>query len=279
MSLSIRGLMLLAPALLLAACDMHEEGPSQTREGVFRYAVRLAPGSTVHVRTARGNITVEPSADDTVRVIGDVAWRGDRDPLRGVKISGVEIPSGALICAEWGERRSECTADNYHADLSGPPGRTHVSFRIQVPTGVKLDLLGIDGDILSASSAPVIARSANGDVTVVTAVGPVQAQTLNGDVDVRMTTLAGADSVVVKTLNGEAWAFLPELVSASVDVQVTNGSLATDFAGLTAAAQSSKHLQARLGTGATPVLVKSFNGRAGIRRLDASGRAYDLNTP
>jgi DUF4097 and DUF4098 domain-containing protein YvlB len=145
-----------------------------------------------------------------------------------------------------------------------------------VPAGVKLDLLGIDGEILSASSAPVRARSVNGDVTIVTSVGPVQAETLNGDVDARMTTLAGSDSVIVKTLNGEAWAFLPEEVSARVDVQVSNGDIATDFGALFAAAQSTKRLQAVLGTGTTPVQVKSFNGRAGLRKLDASGRAYDL---
>jgi hypothetical protein len=276
--MSFRPLMI-APLLALAACDMQEEGPSNTREGVFQHVSHLAPGATLHVRTARGTIFVEPSKDDSVRVIGDIAWRGNQDPMRNVSISGLQLNNAVLICAEWGGRRSECTAENYHADLSGRAGRTRVSFRIQVPTGVKLDLLGIDGDITSASSASVLARTMNGDITVVTAVGPVQAETVNGDVDARMTTLAGTDSVIAKTLNGEAWVFLPEQVSASVNVQVSNGSLLTDFVPLQQAAQSTKHLQAVLGTGATPVHVKSFNGLAGLRRLDASGRAYELATP
>jgi hypothetical protein len=269
----------LVPVLALAACDMQESGPTHTREAAFQYVARLTPGSTLHVRTARGNIQVEPSPDDSVRVIGDLSWRGDGDPMDGISLSGTEVPSGALICAEWGRRRAACTTENYHADLSGRAGRTKVSFRVLVPTGVRLDLLGIDGDIISASSAPVQARSVNGNVTVVTSVGPVQAETLNGDVDARMTTLAGSDTVIVKTLNGEAWAFLPEQVSASVDLQVSNGNLATDFAALATAARSTRRLQAVLGTGTTPVHVKSLNGRVGLRRLDASGRAYELGAP
>lgn len=279
--MSFRPLMLV-PALVmssLAACDISDEAPTHTRENAFSYVAPLAAGSTLHLRTARGNITVEPSKDDTLRVWGDYAWRGSNEPANGVTVTGTTLPGGVLVCAEWGGRRSECTKDNYNADLSGRAGKTRVNFRVQVPAGVKLDLLGIDGDILSASSAPVLARGVNGDVTVVTSVGPVRAETLNGDVDARMTTLAGSDSVIVKTLNGEAWAFLPELVSASVDVQVSNGSLATDFGALIQASQSTKHLRAVLGTGATPVHVKSFNGRAGLRKLDASGRAYELSTP
>lgn len=270
---------LLVPAVVLSACDVRDEGPSQTREGAFQYAAHSAPGTTLYLRTARGNIHVEPSPDDTLRVVGDLAWRGTGDPTQNVSVSGGAVPGGVLVCAEWGGRRSACTVDNYHADMSGRAGRTRVNFRVQVPAGVKLDLLGIDSEIISASSAPVRARSVNGDVTIVTSVGPVRAETLNGDVDARMTTLANADSVVVKTLNGEAWAFLPEQVSARVDVQVSNGDLATDFGALFTAAQATKHLQAVLGTGATPVVVKSFNGRAGLRKLDASGRAYELTAP
>jgi len=279
--MSFRPLVMVSALLcpLLVACDISDEAPTNSREGVFSYAAPLAAGSTLHLRTARGNISVEPSKDDTLRVWGDYAWRGSGEPASSVTVTSTALPGAVLVCAQWGGRRSECTADNYEADLSGRAGKTRVNFRVQVPAGVKLDLLGIDSEIVSASSAPVMARSVNGDVTVVTSVGPVRAETLNGDVDARMTTLANADSVIVKTLNGEAWAFLPELVSATVDVQVANGDLASDFSSLAAAAQATKHLQARLGTGATPVYVKSFNGRAGVRRLDASGRAFEMTTP
>lgn len=262
------------PSVVLIGCDAGEVGPTQSREGVFRYQTRMAAGTTLHVRTARGNIVVEPAADDTLRVRGDVTWRGFGEPLEGIELTGAEVADDVLICAIWG--RTACSTENYDVNLSGRSRRTRVSFHIQVPAGVRLELVGLDGDITTASTAPVEVRNVNGDITVVTARGPVRAVTVNGDVDARMSSLAGTDSVVVKTLNGEAWAFLPEAADATVDAEIMNGEVVTDFPVLLQAAGGKRSLRGVLGAGTTPVVVRSMNGRSGVRRLDAQGRAYDL---
>jgi hypothetical protein len=225
----------------------------------------------------RGDITVEPSPDDTLRVLGSLEWRGDGDPTRGLEISGRVEASDILVCAVWG--RGSCTPQRYDSEMKFSDrargvSRASVNFRVQVPTGVRLNLVGVDGSITSASSAPVYARSVNGDVTVVTSRGPVQAETLNGDVDARMTTLINSDSVIVKTLNGNAWVFLPEQVGATVDLGVTSGNLDSDFPALAGMLGDRRGLQATLGDGRTPVRVRTLNGTAGLRRLDAAGRSY-----
>ena len=271
-----RPLALAVPILILVACDQPDSGSLHTRGGAFHYEAPLAAGATLHVRTARGNIVVEPATDDTLRVRGDVIWRGGGDATDGIQMTATEVSDGLLICAIWG--RTACSTDDYDADLGGRARRTRVSFHVRVPVGVKLELVGIDGDITTASAAPVSARTANGDIAVVTSRGPVRAETVNGDVDARMTTLEGTDSVIVRTLNGEAWAFVPEGAGLSVDIGITNGSLVTDFPTL-GGVGSSKSIQAVIGTGTTPVRVRSLNGTAGLRRLDAQGRAYDVATP
>lgn len=262
---------------LLAACDAREQGPRQVREGAFTYQSPMVSGAVLHVRTARGDITVEPAADDTLRVRGDVSWVGTGDPMDGISLSGSEVADGVLICATWGS--TTCTADEYNAKLSGRSRSTKVHYSISVPTGVRLDLIGLDGDITSASTASVMAKSLNGNVTVVTSRGPVRAETLNGDVDARMSSLDGTDSVIVKTLNGEAWVFLPEAASIALDLTTTNGSFVTDFPALVTAAAGKKNVQATLGAGTTPVRVRSMNGTVGVRRLDAMGRAYEMQRP
>lgn len=258
----------------LAACVFasSSDGPTETREGVFQYVAQMAPGTTLHVRTARGAILVEPATDDTLRVTGDVSWSGGGEPLDDLDLTGSEVPSGVLICASFGN--TTCTVDQYNAQFNDRARRRSVTFRIAVPQGVKLEMVGISADIRSASTAPVEARTVDGDVTVVTAVGPVRAETVNGDVDARMTSLSGTDSVIVKTINGDAWAFLPEQVGATIDAAVTNGDVVTDFPSLRSAA-GSRSLRAALGNGATPVRVRTLNGDAGVRRLDAMGRAFD----
>ena len=262
--------------LALAACD-HETGPLQTRDDAFVYRLATDTGQTVHVRTMRGNITVEPSPDDTLRVNGSLAWRGENDPTRGLAISGRIDGSDVLICAVWG--RGTCTRDRYESDLklsdrARGVSNAAVNFRVAIPHGVRLDLVAVDGSITSASSAPVNARSVNGDVTIVTARGPVRAETINGSVDARMASLSGTDSVVVKSLNGDAWVFLPEGVAATVDVSVTNGSVDTDFPEFAGQTPGRRSLRSTLGGGGTPVRVRTLNGTAGLRRLDAEGRSY-----
>jgi hypothetical protein len=270
-----RSLLALVAVVLLAACD-HESGPLQTRDNVFAYDLRTDSGQTVYVRTMRGNITVEPSPDDTLRVRGSLAWRGDGDPTRGLDLSGRAEGSNVLICAVWG--RGTCTVERYASDIKFSDRARRVSnaavhFHVAVPLGIRLDLVGVDGTITSASTASVKARSVNGDVTVVTSRGPVRAETINGSVDARMSSLSGTDSVIVKTINGDAWAFLPESVSAAVDLGVANGSVSTDFPAL-AGMNARRGLEATLGSGATPVRVRTVNGDAGLRRLDAEGRSY-----
>jgi hypothetical protein len=266
--------LLLATALVACASD---RGPLQSNPEAFAYSATLPNGMPVLVRNLRGAIEVEPSPDDSLRVTASTSWRGDADYPRGLVLSAASLPTGVLVCAIFGEDGA-CTPTDYKGSSKnsfrlGGSSDVSVTFRLQVPAGVSLDLLGVDTRIISASSAPVKARTINGDVTVVTAVGPVRAETMNGDVDARMTTLTGPDSVVVKTMNGSAWAFLPESVAAMFEVSTLNGRVNTDFPSISANA-TGKSLRGALGGGGTPVKVQTLNGTAGLGRLDAEGRSY-----
>lgn len=293
--MSFRPLMLVV-ACALMACDSDnaaDAGPARSREHVFTYRAPLQAGQKLSLRNMSGRITVEPSADDTLRVMADMAWRGDSTLPSDVSFRSELTPNGVLVCALVGEGR--CTEDDYDVNSDGTgfsfgggkvrlgmggPSQASVHFRVQVPTGVRLDLVMIDGNIVSASSAPVKARGVNGDMTVVTSVGPVTAKTVNGNVDARMTTLAGGDTVEVESVNGDVAAFLPESASANVEIRSVNGSLISDFPGLIAGSRRfDKTITGVLGAGTTPVRVRAINGNAALRRLDAQGRPFELVAP
>jgi hypothetical protein len=283
-------------ACTLMACDVAVEGnpgPEQARENVFSYRAPLQAGQTLVLRNMSGRMTVEPAPDDTLRVVADMTWRGDSTLPSDVRFRSELMANGVVVCAIVGEGR--CSADDYESNSDGTgfsigkrgvrlgmggPSQAAVHFRVQVPTGVRLDLVMIDGNIVSASSAPVKARGANGDITVVTSVGPVTAKSVNGNVDVRMTTLAGSDTVEVETVNGSVAAYLPADVSADVQVRALNGSLLSDFPGLAAGSRRfDKTISGVLGSGMTPVRVGAVNGNATLRRLDAQGRPIELSAP
>lgn len=290
--MSFRALLVLA-AVTLTACDAEvHAGPQQERSGVFTYSVAMASGQTLYLRDMVGSLKIEPSADDTLRVVADLTWQGDTTPPVDVTFNASSLADGVIVCAVFGGAR--CSVQDYDGQSNGSGIRigggklrlglggnrqSEVHFRVSVPAGVKLDLVMVEGDVVSASSAPVRVRGINGNITVVTSVGPVSAKTVNGSVDARMSSLAGADSVSVETLNGDAFVFLPESASARVDIGSTNGTLLTDFPGVADREKFTKQITTTLGAGTTPVRVRTINGDAQLRRLDAQGRAYEVGAP
>lgn len=258
----------------LVACE-EGTGPLHRNESAFTFTTAVRPGMPVYVRNLRGEIAVEPSSDDSLRVTAALQWRGRPDRPRELSLSAANMPDGVLVCAHFGDVR--CTKDDYSFNSDrgfrfGGASDVKVFYTVQVPAGVPLDLLGVDTQIRSASSGRVKARTLNGNVVVVTSVGPVRAETMNGNVDARMTTLAGPDSVIAATMNGNVALYLPANVVATVDASSTTGSVETDFASLDSARTSVKALSGGLRGGGTPVRARSLTGNIVLRQLDAQGR-------
>lgn len=257
--------------LFAAGCDDGDAGPLQVRENAFTWSDQVPAGATLHVREFNGSIEVAPSEDDTLRVTARIEWRrGNPDEV--IRFIGRREGQDALICAMW--QQGDCSVGNYNAKLDGgTAARMQVHFDIRVPAGVKLDLVGISSDIAAAASAPVRARSVNGSVRVATSVGPVNAETMNGDVDIRMTSLVGGDSVIAKTLNGDALVYLPETVDAVIDLSVTNGSVTTEYPVLVTGEAARRSIRGTIGAGGRTVHARSLNGTVALRQLDAQGRS------
>lgn len=265
-------LAVLVASTVLSACDEQSSGPRQTRKNAFEWSGAVAAGKTLSVRNLSGDVTVEPSSDSMVHVSADYAWRRG-DPDKDLKISGATTADGALICAMIGD--NTCSEGEFEANLklgSGSPD-IEVTMRIRVPNGVEVSAVGANGDITVSAAAPVHAFTMNGDVTVATAVGPVKGESLNGDIDLRMTTVTGTDSIIGKTLNGDVFVYMTELSDAAVEMEVVMGKVQSDFPLTVQGEQSDKKLRATVGTGARVVHLKSITGDVALRKLDASGRA------
>lgn len=270
--LLIRTASLVALPLVIGACRQ-ERGPLQVQENSFTWSGVVAPGKTVRIREVQGNIDVLPTTGDTVRITARTEWRRG-DPSTALKFTATQPDGDLLICAIWGT--GTCTADKYNASIRlGKSGGTDakVYFQVELPAGVELDLVNINGDISAASSARVRARTVNGDVRVATAVGPVTAETLNGSVDVRMSSISGTDTVEAKTMNGDAFVYLPSTTGIALDMSVTNGSLSSDFPVTMPSGGRGKSLKTVIGDGAHPVRIRTMNGEVALRLLDAEGKS------
>lgn len=267
------GLLALA-ALSSSACIDVASGAEKVDPAAFTWNAPVSAPSTVFVRNTNGTVEVQPATDGNVRVTAAVRWRRG-DPKRDVKFATVNGADGPTICAMWDG--GTCSSSAYHSSGSGLSGRlfghatdASVTFTVLVPTGVKVDVTTINGSIGVAATAPVRAHSVNGTIKVATSVGPVDAETVNGNVDVRMTTLGADGPVRAKSVNGSASAYLPEKFDGAVEMTTVLGSITSDFAG-GALTDGNKKFVATLGTGGRSVNVETVTGSAALHKLKADG--------
>lgn len=255
--------------LALGACD--HSGPMQSNSTAWEWRGNVTPAGTVNIRNTMGAITVEPSADNQVHVVAATQW-SKGDWRKDLDFQVVSVGNTVTICAIW--NRGTCTAEKY--DSRAKRGAFHsdakVAFTVQVPAGVKVDAWTMSGDVNVRAAAPVKARAIDGDIRVGTAVGPVNAETINGDVDVRMTTI-GDDGGPVRavTKNGDAAAWVPEITDGRIETATMNGAIGSDFGDLIQGGGDRRSFATSLGTGSRQYSVQSLNGSAYLRLINADG--------
>jgi hypothetical protein len=269
-AVSVLGIVMLVAS---AGCGMRAE---RTDPEVWSWTGDLKAPGTLHLRNLNGGITVKPSADNAVRITASARWhRGN--PKTDLKFNVVSAGSDVTVCVLW--TGGTCSATDYsmHTDLwqkffKARGTDATVDLTIFVPASVQVDASTVNGSVNVLATAPVKARTVNGSITVGTAVGPVDAGNVNGNVDIRMTTLGEGGPVRATTINGSVSAFLPDKLDATVDIAATNGRVGSEFviAGSSGDA-GARTLAGNLGAGGRAVHVSTVNGSAWLRHLNSDG--------
>jgi hypothetical protein len=253
----------------VSACNVGD-GTPQENANAWTWTGELKAPGTINIRNLNGSIEVRPSTDNAVHITAATRWRTG-NPEKDVSFQAIREGTDVTVCAIWG--RGSCSAERVKSktsfNLFGNKNDVNVKFTVMVPTGVKVNALTVNGSVDALSTAPVIARTANGSIKVGTSVGPVDAETVNGDVDARMTTINGEGIIRAATVNGTATLFVPGDVAGRVEISNMNGSVGTDFA---LGGDESKHnISGVLGAGGREIKVATVNGNAYLRRLNADG--------
>jgi DUF4097 and DUF4098 domain-containing protein YvlB len=133
---------------------------------------------------------------------------------------------------------------------------------------------GVVGDIeVNASNAKVccsctrghlVARSSNGKIQLEDHRGSIDASTSNGLIVASMEEL-GREGVQLATSNGRIVLELPEAVDADVDIRVDNGVIRNDRSLCKATSERAGRLRGRLGSGGTPIRLRTSNGSISLR--------------
>ena len=220
----------------------------------------VAPGGRVEVLNVNGEIRAEAAPGATVHV------RADRHVSAGSDEAAQDLLRQI-------EMREEVGPERVRIETVAPRGRWgghKVTYTVQVPAGVHVDLRTVNGGVrLDNVGGEVRATATNGGVRGRLAdVSLIDARTTNGGVELELAgTLAKDGRVSLASVNGGVRFAVPEGTQADVTARCTNGRVSvTDLALDVEGEQTRRRVSGRLNGGGARIDLQTTNGGVSFRR-------------
>jgi DUF4097 and DUF4098 domain-containing protein YvlB len=233
----------------------------------FHWQKALGAGQSIEIKGVNGDVDASSSTGDLVEVTATRSSR--RQDPESVKIEVVEHAGGVTISAVYPSRRGRrntCQAgDGGHNDSSDNDVEVH--FVVKVPRQVALLAHTVNGSVKATDlGGDVEAETVNGSVEVSTE-GHAEAETVNGSIRVSAGRADWSGNASFRTVNGSITLTLPASASAEVSARTLNGEIETDF-GLPV--QGKRHhprtrLDGTIGSGGRMLEMETVNGTIRLR--------------
>jgi hypothetical protein len=250
----------------------------------FEQTVPLKPGAEVRLSNVNGGVAVEAWDRNEVHIEAENQVRaGSSDEARKlmsqIKIDVVPGPAGLRVDTRMPKRGGD---GGFLSDLFNGGGVSlGVSYKVQVPRHVALDVVNSNGGLSAAGtlgnthlkttnggvtvtevSGDMRLESTNGAVTVVRSAGSLKAETTNGGIKAELRHLSGGD-LSLETSNGGVSVSLPRDARFTVDAETSNGGVHSDFP---LAGKQGKHsLQGPVNGGGAKLYIRTSNGGVHIQ--------------
>jgi hypothetical protein len=263
--------LLVSAALWLGACrHADREIPD-----AFSWSEELPAGTTVHLQTTSGNITVHGTAEPRMHVQGIKRWRRGR--ARDVRFVVSRDGDEVYVCAIWARRGGRCGDERVRPSpprwlaifsLMRRRSDMRASFEVALPPGVRVDASTVNGRVaITEAAGDVAANTVNGEIRASTTGGALSLTSVNGSIRARAASLAGDAPIRLETVNGSIQAELPDGLDANVVLRTVNGRITTDFPLAIDGRMSERELRGKIGGGGRLVELKTVNGSVELKKV------------
>jgi hypothetical protein len=242
-------------AAVVAATAMVSASAFDETEHIAKTA-RLGAGGTLRLKNFSGRVNI--AADNRTDVSIDAVRRAARDRLDRIKLDIHNEGSDLIVDANHRE--------SYWLDWWGRNNVVETDFTIKVPRKTNLDI--------NVFSSPVTIEGVEGEhklhgfssrFRLDDIVGPVQAHTFSGSVEIRERSWQPRESIDVDTFSGSVDLHIPESAKAAVTFNSFSGHLDSAMPLTLNSINTRRHgsVAARLGSDdadAGTLRVKTFSG-------------------
>jgi hypothetical protein len=206
----------------------------------FRFTGAIGSGCMIEVKGVVGDVVAEPSNGNQVEIVA-VKQNQNGEPAK-VRVELVHHARGTTVEAVYPEMNSA-------SDL--------VHFRVRVPAGVRFVGRTANGRVSAARlRGPVEAQTVNGDIDIQTS-GEARAETVNGSIVARLDSISAAGSL--KTINGNVTVIVSPRAEMEVEAHTTSGAITASLP-WARTDDALNHFSGVLGRGGSRLDLRTVNG-------------------
>jgi putative adhesin len=250
---------------------------AETFKERFEHTYTLAAGGAFTLKDTNGAVSVTAWERNEVHVVAEKQIRAasaeeGKRGLAALRIEATEKPGELRIDTRFPKQTG------FTGWLSGNGGGS-VSYKIEVPRSVRLnletvngavDVRGTAGDLTAGTTNGAVSvtgvngkihlETTNGAISAVDAAGSVVAETTNGGIDVDLKQVPRSEDMRFSTTNGGITLKLPPDVRASISASTTNGRVSTDLPIQVHGKESKHRLDGDLNGGGGRLELSTTNG-------------------
>jgi DUF4097 and DUF4098 domain-containing protein YvlB len=219
---------LVSAALLSALASV---ASAQARSD-FRWDKVLPAGNEVSINNINGDITVLPSSNGRVEVVGVKRGTGNFDRI---KAEVQQTSRGIVVCVLPNED-SYCDDRGMHSESRNRGDHdwndVRMDLEITVPTNLTVSANAVSGNItITGATGDVRANSVSGDVKL-DRLRPssVNANSVSGDVEVSIQEFVGRGDLIFHSVSGDITLDLPRQLDANLSMSTVSGGINSDYA-------------------------------------------------
>jgi len=254
---------------------------AETFKERFEHTYPLSAGGAFTLRDVNGAVSVTAWDKNEVHVVAEKQVKA-RDAEEGkrrlaeLKIEVKANPNDLRIDTHFPRQNG---GGGFFSWLAGEGGSGGVSYKVEVPRGIKVDVetvngalsvRGTGGDLKAETTNGAVdvagirgkARlgTTNGAISATDAAGAVIAETTNGSIEIELKQVDRGADMSFETTNGHITLKVPKSIQASISASTTNGRVSTDLPIELRGKSSKHHLDGDVNGGGGKLHLESTNG-------------------
>ena len=248
---------------------------AQQRQADFRWQGTIAAGGEVSLNNINGDISVVPSTNGRVEVVG--IKHGNSAYFDRIKVDVQPTSRGIVVCVLFDTDDSYCDDRGYHSEGRNNRGGDRewnnlaINLQVSIPSNLEVSASSVSGDVeVTGAGGDVRANSVSGDIKLDKLhARSINANTVSGDVVVRVDEFTGRGDLKFNTVSGDVTLEVPKGFDADLSMSTVSGKVDSDFQLIVNGSRMSRRgVDGRIGNGGRRLDLNTVSGDLRIRSIN-----------